>query len=313
MKYAFLFPGQGVQAPKMFAEVLKARTSARLVLEEVDDALDQTLSKLIAEGPLEELTLTANAQPAIMAVSIAGIRVLAEEGGGEAIKNAAFVAGHSLGEYSALVAAGSLELADCARLLRLRGEAMQRATPPGVGAMAAVLGGNADLAAAAVADGEAVVANDNCPGQVVISGTKSAVAKACDKALQLGAKKCIPLKVSVPFHCPLMRPVVATLREAMAQLALKPPLVPCISNVNALPQTEPARITALLADQAAATVKWRQGVEKMGESGVDTTFEAPPGAVLSGLVARTLKEGVASFTMNSLAEIEIVAQKLNNG
>ena len=312
MRYAFLFPGQGVQEPGMFAEVLKARQSARLVLEEVDNALDFALSKLIAEGPAEELTMTANAQPAIMAVGIAGMRALAERLGSDPVAGAAFVAGHSLGEYSALVAAGSLRVADCARLLRLRGRSMQEAAPAGVGAMAAVLGASAELVRRALADGEAVIANDNCPGQVVISGGKQAVAAASDKARRLGAKKCIPLKVSVPFHCPLMRPVVTTLKAAMENIEFKPPIVRTISNVNAEPQSEPLRITSLLAAQAESPVKWRQSLETMAAAGVDTLFESPPGAVLSGLATRTLRD-VGSFTMNTLAEIEIVAQKLNNG
>ncbi len=312
MKHTFLFPGQGAQTPGMGSELVASRPVAEAVLAEVDEALGFRLSKLIAEGPAEELTLTANAQPAIMAVSIAGFRVLAEECGGDPLADAAFVAGHSLGEYSALVAAGSLELADCARLLRLRGGSMQKAVAAGEGAMVAALGGSIATMRQAVAGSDAVIANDNCPGQVVISGARGEVEKAVAKASELGVKRFVNLKVSVPFHCPLMAPVVETLREAMADIEFKPPKLPTISNVNALPQTEPETIKSLLAEQAAAPVRWRESLQTMASRGVERFFEVPPGSALSGLASRTL-EKAETFAMNTMAEIAIVAENLKNG
>jgi len=307
MKYGFLFPGQGVQAPQMFADVLKAHSVARDTLAEVDDALGFSLSKLIANGPTEELTLTANAQPAIMAVGVACHRVLQHILGFDPVAKASLVAGHSLGEWSALVATKSLALADCARLLRLRGESMQKAVPVGKGAMVAILGGDATKA---LANSEAVIANDNCKGQVVISGPTEAVAKAAEKAKATGAKA-IPLKVSVPFHSPLMEPVVAVLAEALGRTEVSKPIVDVVSNVNATAQNEPEEIKMLLAIQAKSQVKWRQTLEYMAQQNLKSLFEMAPGAVLSGLVKRALGDTVESISMRDLNELEAAAQKLS--
>src|SRR5471032_84970 len=260
MGLAFIFPGQGSQAVGMGAELAEAFASAREVFQEVDDALSQKLFKLISEGPPEDLTLTENAQPALMAVSLAVVRALKVEFGVD-ISRAAFVAGHSLGEYSALAAADALTLDSTARLLKLRGQAMQRAVPVGQGAMASLIGPKADVAlaeeaaAAGSAVGVCVVANDNNAGNVVISGAKAAVDRAIEKAKALGARA-IPLNVSAPFHCPLMAPAAKEMREALAKTLIQPPRTPIVTNVTARPTLDPEAIRELLVQQVTGRVRW---------------------------------------------------------
>src|SRR6476619_2730854 len=264
MSFAFVFPGQGSQAVGMGKALAEQFAMARAVFDEVDDALGQKLSILMFEGPEAELTLTANAQPALMAVSLATIRVLEAEAGLDLARDAAFVAGHSLGEYSALAAAGTFSIADAARLLRVRGDAMQNATPVGVGAMAALLGLDAEAAAEVAreaAQGEVCdVANDNGGAQVVVSGHKAAVERAVALAPAKGAKRAVMLTVSAPFHCALMAPAAAAMRDALAKVAMRAPVVPVVANVEAAPLTDPAAIRDALVRQVTATVRWRECV-----------------------------------------------------
>ena len=290
MARAFVFPGQGSQAVGMGKALADAFPQARAVLDEVDAALSQKLSGLMFEGPAEALTLTANAQPALMAVSLAAIRVLEAEAGLDLARDAAFVAGHSLGEYSALAAAGTFSIADAARLLRVRGDAMQNATPVGVGAMAALLGLDAEAAAEVARDaaqGEVCdVANDNGGAQVVVSGHKAAVERAVALAPAKGAKRAVMLTVSAPFHCALMAPAAAAMRDALATVAMRAPAVPVVANVEAAPLTDPARIRDALVRQVTATVRWRECVAAMAGQGVDRFYEIGAGKVLTGLVRR---------------------------
>jgi [acyl-carrier-protein] S-malonyltransferase len=290
MARAFVFPGQGSQAVGMGKALADAFPQARAVLDEVDAALSQKLSGLMFEGPADALTLTANAQPALMAVSLAAIRVLEAEAGLDLARDAAFVAGHSLGEYSALAAAGTFSVADAARLLRVRGDAMQNATPVGVGAMAALLGLDAEAAAEVARDaaqGEVCdVANDNGGAQVVVSGHKAAVERAVALAPAKGAKRAVMLTVSAPFHCALMAPAAAAMREALAEVAMREPAVPVVANVEAAPLTDPARIRDALVRQVTATVRWRECVAAMAGQGVDRFYEIGAGKVLTGLVKR---------------------------
>ena len=290
MSMAFVFPGQGSQAVGMGKALAEAFPQARAVLDEVDAALSQKLSGLMFEGPADALTLTANAQPALMAVSLAAIRVLEAEAGLDLARDAAFVAGHSLGEYSALAAAGTFSIADAARLLRVRGDAMQNATPVGVGAMAALLGLDAEAAAEVAreaAQGEVCdVANDNGGAQVVVSGHKAAVERAVALAPAKGAKRAVMLTVSAPFHCALMAPAAAAMREALARVAMRAPAVPVVANVEAAPLTDPARIRDALVRQVTATVRWRECVAAMAGQGVDRFYEIGAGKVLTGLVRR---------------------------
>src|SRR5262245_43180998 len=266
MAVALVFPGQGSQAVGMGAELAKAHAAARNVLAEVDEALGQDLSKIMAEGPIETLTLTENAQPALLAVSMAALRVL-EAQGFELAKGAKFVAGHSLGEYSALCAAGALSIADGARLLKIRGRAMQAAVPVGQGAMAALLGVGKDVAeklAAAAAEGEVCqVANDNEPMQAVISGAKSAIDRAATLAKQHGVRRFMPLNVSAPFHCSLMQPAADAMAAALAEVSITPPSVPVVANVLAAPISDPAEIRRRLIEQVTGTVRWRECVTAM--------------------------------------------------
>ena len=290
MARAFVFPGQGSQAVGMGKALAEAFPQARAVLDEVDAALSQKLSRLMFEGPADELTLTANAQPALMAVSLATIRVLEAEAGLDLARDAAFVAGHSLGEYSALAAAGTFSIADAARLLRVRGDAMQNATPVGVGAMAALLGLDAEAAAEVARDaaqGEVCdVANDNGGAQVVVSGHKAAVERAVALAPAKGAKRAVMLTVSAPFHCALMAPAAAAMRDALARVAMRAPAVPVVANVEAAPLTDPAAIRDALVRQVTATVRWRECVAAMAGQGVDRFYEIGAGKVLTGLVRR---------------------------
>ena len=299
MSLAFLFPGQGSQAVGMGAALADAHPSARAVFEAVDEALGQPLSRLMREGPEDQLTLTENAQPALMAVSLAVIRALeAEHGVG--IDRAAYVAGHSLGEYAALCAAGALSLADTARLLKLRGRAMQQAVPVGRGAMASLIGPKTDVAlaeqaAAAGAEvGVCVVANDNNQGNVVISGDKAAVDRAVEAAKALGARA-IPLNVSAPFHCPLMQPAADAMAAALADVRISPPAVPVVANVTAGPVSDPDSIRRLLVEQVTGRVRWRESVAWLaGEGGVTRFAEAGAGKVLSGMAKRIAPEAEAT-------------------
>jgi [acyl-carrier-protein] S-malonyltransferase len=290
MAKAFVFPGQGSQAVGMGKALGEAFPQARAVYAEIDDALGASLSTLMFEGPEAELTLTANAQPALMAVSLATIRVLEAEAGLDLSRDAAFVAGHSLGEYSALAAAGAFSIADAARLLRLRGQAMQAAVPVGEGAMAALLGVELDAAreiAESAAQGSVCqVANDNGGGQIVVSGAKAAVERAIEIAKQRGVKRAVPLPVSAPFHCALMQPAADAMRAALATTAIAAPKAPVVANVTAAPVTEPEEIRRLLVEQVTGTVRWRECVAYMAEAGVDTFVECGAGKVLTGLLKR---------------------------
>lgn len=304
---AFVFPGQGSQAVGMGKELAAAFPVARETFEEVDEALKQNLSRLMFEGPAEELTLTANAQPALMAVSLAVVRVLAREGGLGVAEGCALVAGHSLGEYSALAAARSFTVTEAARLLRLRGEAMQKAVPPGEGAMAAMLGIEAEEARAVCAEaaaGEVVeVANDNGGGQVVISGAAAAVERAIARAKARGVKRAIPLTVSAPFHCALMAPAAEAMAQALAATPPRPPVVPLVPNVTAAPTDDPEEIRELLIRQVTGTVRWRESVAAMKQAGVDTVVELGAGKVLAGLVKRIDPE-LTALSIGTPGEIE---------
>jgi [acyl-carrier-protein] S-malonyltransferase len=290
MAIAFVFPGQGSQAVGMGAELAKAHASARALFEEVDAALGQKLSTIMFEGPLETLTLTENAQPALMAVSLAVMRVLEQEKGFRLAGKVKYVAGHSLGEYSALAAAGALSVADAARLLKTRGRAMQAAVPVGQGAMAALLGVGKEAAeklAAEAAQGEVCqLANDNEPTQAVISGAKTAIDRAAQLAKAHGVRRFMPLNVSAPFHCALMQPAADAMAEALAKVEVKAPAVPLIANVLAAPISDPAEIKRRLVEQVTGTVRWRESVARMAADGVLTLYEIGSGKVLAGLAKR---------------------------
>ena len=294
MSRAFVFPGQGAQTIGMGRALAEAYTAARAVFDEVDEALGEKLSELIWNGSIEDLTLTQNAQPALMATSIAALRALEAEGIG--LDSVAFVAGHSLGEYSALCAAGSIGLADTARLLRIRGRAMQEAVPVGLGAMAALLGLNFEQAAevaAEAAQGEVCqAANDNDPAQVVVSGHRGAVERALEIAKAKGAKRAILLPVSAPFHCSLMQHAASVMAEALAGVDIKAPSVPVVVNVRAEAVTEPDRIKALLVAQVTRSVRWRESVLWMEGAGVTEFWEIGAGKALSGMIKRTASGAV---------------------
>jgi [acyl-carrier-protein] S-malonyltransferase len=314
MTLALLFPGQGSQAVGMGVSLAEAFGAAREVFQEVDDALGQKLSVLMREGPEDQLTLTENAQPALMAVSLAVIRTLSKEFG-VGIDKAAFVAGHSLGEYSALAAAGAISLADTARLLKLRGQAMQRAVPVGAGAMASLIGPKADVAlaeAAAAAGSEVgvcVVANDNNAGNVVISGDKAAVDKAIEKAKELGARA-ILLNVSAPFHCPLMQPAADEMAQALAAASIAQPAVPLVANVTARPVHDPETIRRLLVEQVTGRVRWRESITWLAEEGGVTRFaEAGAGKVLTGMAKRIAPDAEA-VALNTPEDLEAFAKSL---
>ena len=302
MTAAFTFPGQGSQAVGMGKALADAFPQARAVFDEVDAALGEKLSAVMWDGPVETLTLTQNAQPALMAVSLATIRVLEAEAGLDLARDAAFVAGHSLGEYSALAAAGTFSIADAARLLRIRGNAMQAATPVGTGAMAAILGLDFEsvvAVAAEAAQGEVCqAANDNGGGQVVISGHRSAVDRACEIAKAKGAKRAIPLPVSAPFHCALMQPAADAMAEALSKVAVRAPVVPVVANVLAAPVSDPAEIVRRLVEQVTGTVRWRECVVAMAGAGVSTFYEVGSGKVLTGLVKR-IAEGASGIAIGT--------------
>ncbi|WP_395447467.1 ACP S-malonyltransferase [Aminobacter sp. UC22_36] len=306
MAIAFTFPGQGSQAVGMGKELADAFPEARRVFEEVDDALGEKLSKLIWEGPEETLTLTANAQPALMAVSMAAFRAL--EARGLSLKDkVSYVAGHSLGEYSALAAAGFVSVADAARLLRIRGDAMQAAVPAGQGAMAAIIGleqADVDAACAAAAEGSVCqIANDNGGGQLVISGEKAAVERAAKLCTEKGAKRALMLQVSAPFHSALMAPAAEKMREALASVKKHAPIVPVVANVSVQPITDPEEIAARLVEQVTGRVRWRETVEWFGNNGVTTLYEVGAGKVLSGL-ARRINKDIATSAVNNPVDVE---------
>ncbi len=295
----------------MGKRLAEAFASARAVFDEVDEALQQRLSSLMFEGPEPELTLTANAQPALMAASLAALRVLEAEAGLDLAKDAAFVAGHSLGEYSALAAAGSFSIADAARLLRRRGEAMQQAVPVGKGAMAALIGVDCEAATAiaaqaqreAGADMVCAVANDNGGGQVVISGSKAAVDRAIDIAKAKGARRAIPLPVSAPFHCALMQPAAQVMAAALAKIEIKPPKVPVVANVLAIPVEDPHEICKRLVEQITGTVRWRESVAFMAGRGVGEFIEVGSGKVLTGLLKRIVENAIG-ISVGTPGEVE---------
>lgn len=306
MAIAFTFPGQGSQTVGMGKELSDAYPEARRVFEEVDEALGEKLSTLIFEGPEDTLTLTANAQPALMAVSLAAMRAL--EAKGFSLKNkVAYVAGHSLGEYSALAAAGFVSVADAARLLRIRGNAMQAAVPAGEGAMAAIIGleqADVDAACVEAAQGEVCqIANDNGGGQLVISGSKAAVERGAALCTAKGAKRALMLQVSAPFHSALMAPAADAMREALAAVTRHAPVVPVVSNVSVTPTSDPDLVTARLVEQVTGRVRWRETVEWFGANGVTTLYEIGAGKVLSGL-ARRINRDIAVSSVGTPADIE---------
>ena len=319
MALAFVFPGQGSQITGMGRDLAAAFPAARETFQEVDEALKQHLSRLMFEGPAEELTLTANAQPALMAHSIAVLRVLEREGNLDLAARVALVAGHSLGEYSALTAARAFSVPTAARLLRLRGEAMQRATPPGTGAMAALLGAEPEQAQAICAEaaadpetgGRAVleVANDNGGGQVVVSGAKAAVERAVEAAKAAGIKRAMLLPVSAPFHCALMAPAADAMAEALEEAEIARPAVPVVANASAAKATDPAEIRGLLVKQVTATVRWRECVASMVSMGCDRFVELGAGRVLTGLMKRNAPDAQAT-AVGTPADVEAVLKTL---
>jgi len=312
MMRAFLFPGQGSQSVGMGAALAEASAIARDVFGEVDEALGQNLFKLMREGPEDDLKLTENAQPAIMAHALAVFRALTVEGGVSLDKAAQFVAGHSLGEYSALAAAGSFDLATTAKLLKLRGQAMQAAVPVGVGAMAALLGADLELAqkiAAAAAEGEVcTVANDNDPSQVVLSGHKGAIDRAIAVAKEMGAKRAVPLPVSAPFHCPLMQPAADAMAEALGKTDIIAPAVPLFANVTAQAVADPATIRDQLVEQVTGMVRWRESIANMAAAGVEEFVELG-GKVLGPMVKRIAPDAKVTSVV-TIEDIEAIAKEL---
>ena len=307
MSRAFVFPGQASQAVGMGREVAEAFAVAKEIFEEVDEALKQNLSRLMFKGPDDELALTENAQPAIMAVSLAVIRVLSEDGGIDLSQTAAFVAGHSLGEYSALAAVGCLSVTDTAALLKTRGRAMQEAVPLGEGAMAALMGLDLETARAIAEEAAGAdvctTANDNAPGQVVVSGTAAAIDRAVEIAKAKGAKRAIMLPVSAPFHCALMAPAADVMADALAEVSMAPLTVPLVANITAQPVTDPAEIRPLLVEQVTGMVRWRECVLNMKELGVDTMVEIGAGKVLSGL-GRRINADLGTISVGTPETIE---------
>jgi [acyl-carrier-protein] S-malonyltransferase len=306
MSFAFVFPGQGSQAVGMGKALADAFAPARAVFEEVDAALGERLTSIMWEGPAETLTLTENAQPALMAVSLAAMRVLEAHAGVDLARDARFVAGHSLGEYSALAAAGALTVADTARLLRLRGRAMQKAVPVGTGAMAALLGLDFEQAAAVAAEAAqgqvCQAANDNGGGQVVVSGDGGAVERALEIAKEKGARRATMLPVSAPFHCALMQPAADAMAEALTSVAVRPPVVPVVANAFVKPISDPAEIVRALVAQVTGTVRWRESIAFMSAAGVTMFYEVGAGKVLSGLIRRIV-DGAGTASVGTPADI----------
>jgi len=314
MTRAFLFPGQGSQKVGMGKELADAFGPARDVFQEVDDALSQKLSKLMWEGPESDLTLTENAQPAIMAASIAVLRVLEKEMGLDVAKHAYLVAGHSLGEYSALCAAGAFSLADTARLLKIRGQAMQSAVPVGEGGMTVLIGAEIEQAEevakeAAAAGGTCVVANDNAAGQVVLSGTLDALGRAAEIAKAKGIKRAMPLAVSAPFHSPLMKPAAERMAQELGRVTIRPLVVPVLANVTAKEANDPDHVRQLLIEQVTGRVRWREGVLALRGLTVDTTVEFGGNKVLTGMVKRIDKD-LANVTLDVPADLEAFGKGL---
>lgn len=312
-KFAFIFPGQGSQFIGMGKDLADIFASAKAVFEEIDDALGQDLSGLIWNGSEDELKLTANTQPALMAVSVAAMRAL-EEAHGIGTDKATFIAGHSLGEYSALASAGAISVGACAKVLRVRGNAMQDAVPSGEGAMAALLGASpeqaAALCAAGASEGPCEIANDNAPGQIVISGAKAAVELAISGAKEAGVKKAVLLPVSAPFHCSLMQPAADAMAEALAGIEIKTPAAPLVANVTAMAGDDPEAIRAQLIEQVTGQVRWTESVQYMAAEGVELTVEAGAGKVLSVMNRRTVRS-LEGLTMGTPEEITAVAERLN--
>jgi [acyl-carrier-protein] S-malonyltransferase len=313
MSLAATFPGQGSQQVGMGKALFEAFPESRAVFDEVDAALGEKLSDVVFNGPEDRLTLTANAQPALMAVSVAALRAL-ETRGFSISRHAKFVAGHSLGEYSALCAAGAISLADTARLLRIRGNAMQAAVPPGQGAMAAIIGLEQDVVAAVCAEaatgGVCQIANDNGGGQLVISGSKAEVDRACELLKERGAKRAIPLPVSAPFHSALMAPAADAMREALAAVEVRRPSVPLVANVLAAPVSDPEEIRRRLVEQVTGQVRWRESIEFLAANGVTVQLELGSGKVLSGLVRRIAKE-MGTLACGAPADVEGVMSAIN--
>lgn len=311
--FAFIFPGQGSQFIGMGQDLAEAFPAAKAVFEEVDDALGQDLSGLMWSGSEDDLKLTANTQPALMAVSVAAMRAL-EAAHGIGADKAKFVAGHSLGEYSALASAGAISVGDCAKVLRIRGNAMQDAVPAGQGAMAALLGASpeqaAALCAAGASEGPCEIANDNAPGQIVISGAKPAVELAISGAKEAGVKKAVLLPVSAPFHCSLMQPAADAMATALSDIDIKAPAAPLVANVSATAGSDPAAIRQQLIDQVTGQVRWTETVQYMAGKGVKTMIEAGAGKVLSVMNRRTVRE-LEGLTMGTPEQIEAVAERLN--
>ncbi len=313
-KFAFIFPGQGSQFIGMGKDLADTYSAAKAVFDEVDDALGQDLSGLIWSGSEDELKLTANTQPALMAVSVAAMRAL-EEAHGISAGAAAFIAGHSLGEYSALASAGAISVGDCAKVLRVRGNAMQDAVPAGEGAMAALLGASPEQASALCAAGASAgrpceIANDNAPGQIVISGAKAAVELAISGAKEAGVKKAVLLPVSAPFHCSLMQPAADAMAEALSEIDIQAPSAPLIANVTAIAGNDPEAIRAQLIQQVTGQVRWTESVQYMAAEGVERTIEAGAGKVLSVMNRRTVR-ALEGLTMGTPEEIDAVAERLN--
>ena len=312
-KFAFIFPGQGSQFIGMGKDLADAFPAAKAVFEEVDDVLRQDLSGLIWTGSEEELKLTANTQPALMAVSVAAMKAL-ESAHGIGADKASFIAGHSLGEYSALASAGAISVGDCAKVLRIRGNAMQDAVPAGQGAMAALLGASpeqaAELCANGASEGPCEIANDNAPGQIVISGAKPAVELAISGAKDAGVKKAVLLPVSAPFHCSLMQPAADAMAEALANISIQAPSTPLVANVTATAGTDPEAIRKQLVEQVTGQVRWTESVQFMAEQGVEATIEAGAGKVLSVMNRRTVR-ALEGMTMGTPEEIAAIAERLN--
>ncbi len=310
-KQAIVFPGQGSQKVGMGKALYEAFPVAKEVFKEVDDALKIHLSRIMFDGPQDKLTLTEHAQPAIMAVSMAALAVAKQELGWDIKKKAAYVAGHSLGEYSALCAAGTLSLSDTARLLKIRGQAMQRAVPTGIGAMAAILGLKREMveiiAGTASQDEICAVANDNAPGQVVVSGAAGAVQRAIEVAKEKGAKRALLLEVSAPFHCPLMAPAAGVMQDALAQVEMRAPVVPVITNITAGPETDPVALRRLLVDQVTDVVRWRESMEYLATHGVDSIIEMGAGKVLCGLVKR-IAPTIVTTSLGEPKDFEVFAE-----
>jgi [acyl-carrier-protein] S-malonyltransferase len=315
MSIAFIFPGQGSQAVGMGAELAKAYPAAQAVFSEVDEALGQKLSHLMWEGPEADLTLTENAQPALMAVSMAAMRVLSDTKGVSLAETAAYVAGHSLGEYSALAAAGALSLADTARLLKTRGRAMQAAVPVGEGAMAALLGADLEqaqeLAKAAAESDVCQAANDNAPGQVVLSGSRAAIERAVELAPKYGARRAVLLPVSAPFHCALMQPAADAMAEALAGVEINAPAVPVIANVLAEPISDPEAIRSRLVEQVTGMVRWRETMAFLASKDVNAVYEVGAGRVLTGIARRF--DGIEAKSLGTPDELEAASVALQGG